>query len=93
MQSCAVPGLRYIADRVTPLVPQPQAEQSLVAHSPDRSKYKDYLKATGHMPGPLWMPFWELHELEALRAKLYAGKVTPVEVGHSAPSQKSTCLC
>ena len=93
MQSCAVPGLRYIADGSSPLVPDPMAEQSLVAHSPNVSKYKEYLKPPGHSASPLWMPFWEPHELEALRAKRYAKKVTAVEVGHCVLSQKSTRLC
>ena len=79
--SRVVPGLRYIADGAPPVVTQPEVEQSLVAHSPDESKYKEYLKPPGHLPSPLWMPSWEPHELEALRAKRFAQKVTPVEVG------------
>ncbi|CAK0731510.1 hypothetical protein CVIRNUC_000004 [Coccomyxa viridis] len=80
MQSCAVPGLRYIADGAAPLVPKPWVEQSLVAHSPDDSKYKEYLKPRGHEKGPLWMPFWEPDELEALRAKHFAKEVSSVEM-------------
>ena len=52
-----------------------------MAHSPDESKYNEYLKPIGHLTGPLWMPFWEPSELEALRAKLFEGKVTHMEVG------------
>lgn len=78
---CNVPGLRYIADGAGPLLPEPHIEQSLVAHYPDESKYKQYLMPVGHLSGPLWMPFWEPSELEALRAKRFEGKVTHVEVG------------
>ena len=77
------PEMRYIADGATPLVPAPQVEQSMVAHYPDLSKYKKYLKPDNHMSGPLWMPVWELPELEALRAKRFAGKVTAAQVGLS----------
>ena len=87
-QSC-----RYIADGVSPVVTEPEAEQSLVAHYPDESKYKQYLKPRGHVGGPLWMPFWEPEELEALRAKHFAEKVSSAEVGHPVCSQKSTPLC
>jgi hypothetical protein len=92
MQSCAVPGLRYIADGAAPLVPKPWVEQSLVAHSPDDSKYKEYLKPRGHEKGPLWMPFWEPDELEALRAKHFAKEVSSVEVGLHSAYQDSTRL-
>ena len=71
------------------MIPKPWTEQSLVAHYPDESKFKQYLKPPGHLCGPLWMPFWEPHELEALRAKHFADKVSSAEVGHSAPSQKA----
>ena len=63
-----------------------------MAHYPDDSKYKQYLKPPGH-DGPLWMPFWEPHELEALRAKHFEEKVSSVEVGHPVPGQKATQLC
>ena len=64
-----VPGLHYISDGASPVVSGLTAEQSLVAHYSDESKYKQYLKPLGHLCGPLWMPFWEPDELEALRAK------------------------
>ena len=86
----AVPGLRYIADGAPPIVTDPMVEQSLVAHYPDDSKYKQYLKPPGQSASPLWMPIWEPHELVALRARRYAKKVTAVEVGHCVLSQKST---
>ena len=82
LESYAVPGLRYIVDGTSPLVPDPSVEQSLVAHSPDVSKYKEYLKPPGHSASPLWMPCWEPHELEALRAKVFSQKVTHAEVRH-----------
>lgn len=81
LQCQAIPGLRYIADGATPLIDEPDLEQSFVAHSPDELKYKDYLKPEGHLAGPLWMPFWELAEMEALRAKHYSERVTSQEVG------------
>ena len=92
MQSGSIPGLRYIADGTSPLVPKPNVEQSLVAHSPDDSKYKEYLKPPGHESGPLWMPFWELEELEALRAKRFAEVVTHEQVGFRPAYQNSTGL-
>ena len=51
-----------------------------MAHSPDRSKYKEYMKPRKHLPRPLRMPFWEIDELETLRAKCFEGKVTHEEV-------------
>ena len=87
-----VPGLRYIADGAAPIVTDPKVEQSLVAHSPDVSKYKEYLKPPGHSASPLWMPVWELHELEALRAKLFAKEVTREQVGRCLACQKSSRL-
>ena len=42
-----------------------------MAHLPDRGKYKEYMKPRSHLPTPLYMPFWELGELERLRAKLF----------------------
>ena len=90
----AVPGLRYIADGASPLLDEVQAEQSLVTHSPDEDKYSEYLKPPGHAPAPLWMPFWELPELEALRAKRFAEKVTHVKVGDSvSKSEVPTTVC
>ena len=88
----AAPGMRYIADGISPVVPNPGVQQSLVAHSPDDSKYKEYLKPPGHESGPLWMPFWELGELEALRAKRFAEKVTHAEVGLRPACQNFTRL-
>ncbi len=84
--------MRYIADGISPVVPNPGVQQSLVAHSPDDSKYKEYLKPPGHESGPLWMPFWELGELEALRAKRFAEKVTHAEVGLRPACQNFTRL-
>ena len=92
LDSQAIPGLRYIADGASPIVTDPKVEQSLVAHSPDDSKYKEYLKPPGHGKGPLWMPFWEPHELEALRAKRFAEKVTSAEVRLRSAYQDSTRL-
>ena len=74
------PGLRYIADGTSPLKNAPAVEQSFVAHSPEESKYMDYLKPPNHLPFELWMPLWELHEMEALRARCFEGKVTREEV-------------
>ena len=88
----ALPGLRYIADGAAPIVTDPSVEQSLVAHSPDVRKYKEYLKPPGHLASPLWMPVWELHELEALRAKLFAKEVTREQVGRCSAGQISTRL-
>ncbi|CAK0748564.1 hypothetical protein CVIRNUC_001842 [Coccomyxa viridis] len=56
-----------------------EARWSHVAHYPDDSKYKQYLKPPGH-DRPLWMPFWEPHELEALQVKDFAEKVSSVEL-------------
>ena len=77
----AHPGLRYIADGASPLMTRPRVEQSFVAHSPDESKYREYMKPDDHLPGPLWMPLWETHELEALRVKRFEKKVTHEKVG------------
>ncbi len=63
-----------------------------MAHYPDDSKYKQYLKPPGH-DRPLWMPFWEPHELEALQVKDFAEKVSSVEVGHPVLSLKVTQFC
>ena len=80
LASQAIPGLRYIADGASPLLAAPKVEQSFVAHSPDRSKYKEYMKPPKHLASPLWMPFWELDELETLRAKRFEGTVTHEKV-------------
>ncbi|CAL8466521.1 g6057 [Coccomyxa elongata] len=61
--------LRYIADGVAPLIPNVQVVQSLVAHSPDESV--EYMKPRGHLAAPLYMPFWEIDELKAVRPKLF----------------------
>ncbi len=66
-----VSSLRYIADGVAPFIPGGQVAQLLVAHSPDHQQYKQYMKPRGHLPVPLYMPFWELHELEAVRQRFY----------------------
>ena len=86
-------GCRYIADGDSPVVSDLHAEQSLVAHYPDRSKYKQYLKPPGHKAAPLWMPFWEPDELEALRAKHFAEKVSSAEVGHPVPMSEGPHHC
>ena len=48
-----------------------------MAHSPDRSKFKGYLKPKGHLSGPVYMPHWDMEELEILRAGLYSDSITP----------------
>ena len=64
-----IPGVRYIADGASALLTELVVDQSFTAHAPDDSKYNEYLKPEGHVAAPLWMPFWEMHELEALRVK------------------------
>lgn len=77
-------NLRYIADGVAPLFPRVQVVQSFVAHFPDREKYKQYMKPNGHAAAPLYMPFWEMHELDALREMQYPN-VSRDEVGGILP--------
>ena len=72
--------LRYIADGISPLLDAPVVEQSFVAHSPDRSKFKEYLKPRGHLAAPVYMPHWDMEELEILRAGLYSNSITPEQV-------------
>ena len=75
------PGpVRYIADGTSPLLDAPVVEQSFVAHSPDRSKFKEYLKPKGHLTAPVYMPHWDMEELEILRAGLYSQSITPEQV-------------
>ena len=63
-----------------------------MAHSPDVRKYKEYLKPPRHAKAPLWMPIWELEELEALRAKRFAEEVTHEQVGLRPACQDATRL-
>lgn len=62
--------LYYIVDGAVPLVDL-EVKQSLVAHSPDDSRYKEYLKIRGAASSPLYMPFWDEEELELVRLKLH----------------------
>ncbi|BDA48114.1 probable crinkler effector protein 15 [Coccomyxa sp. Obi] len=62
--------LYYIADGAMPLVDL-EVKQSLVAHSPDDSKYKEYLKIDNAASSPLYMPFWDEEELELVRLNLH----------------------
>lgn len=72
--------LRYIVDGATPLVDL-IVKQSMVAHSPDDSKYKEYLKINNAAGSPLYMPFWDEEELEIARLKM-----------HPAVSRNQVCL-
>ena len=63
-------NLRYIVDGASPYL-QLEVAQSIVAHSPDTSKYKDYLKLSDASNAPLYMPHWDKDELESVRVELY----------------------
>ena len=80
-----MPDFRYIADGAAPLSLPQKVTRSLVAHSPADSKYRPYMKQKGHLGVPLYMPFWEVHELEKLRERLYYDLVSAEEVGARGP--------
>ncbi|BDA48352.1 hypothetical protein COCOBI_12-0280 [Coccomyxa sp. Obi] len=63
--------VKYVADGVTPVYNPLAAEQSVVAHSPDVERFKEYMKQEGHLPSPLWMPTWDDYEMEELRARRF----------------------
>ena len=78
-------GLKYIADEVSPIFYYLAAQQSIVAHSPDVERYKEFMKQEGHSPYPFWMPIWNCDELEELRSKRYP------EIDHQLVG-KALCL-
>lgn len=78
-------GLKYIADGVSPIYYKLAAQQSIVAHSPDVERYKEFMKQEGHSPYPFWMPIWNCDELEELRSRRYP------EIDHQLVG-KALCL-
>ncbi|BDA48393.1 probable disintegrin and metalloproteinase with thrombospondin mo at N-terminal half [Coccomyxa sp. Obi] len=63
--------VKYVAVGVSPVYKPLTAEQSVVAHSYDLERFKEYMKPEGHLPSPLWMPIWDADELEELRSRRF----------------------
>ena len=63
--------MKYIADGVSPIYYHLAGQQSVVAHSPDVQRFKQFMKPAGHLPNPVWMPVWDDTELEELRSRMF----------------------
>lgn len=63
--------LRYIVDGAKPFSAGLSVAQSIVVHDPNPHRYKDYTKVQGAADRPLFMPFWDIAELDAVREKLH----------------------
>ncbi|KAK9917295.1 hypothetical protein WJX75_002893 [Coccomyxa subellipsoidea] len=63
--------LRYIVDGAKPFSAGLSVAQSIVVHDPSPHRYKDYMKVQGAANRPLFMPFWDIAELDAVREKLH----------------------
>ena len=61
------PSMKYIADGVGTIYYGLAAQQSVVTHSADGQRFRKFMNQDGHLPSPLWMPMWDVDELEELR--------------------------
>lgn len=62
--------VRYIVDGAMPRLSL-AAPQSFVAHSPNYSRYKEYMKQNAAAAAPLYMPFWDEEELNIVRQRMH----------------------
>ena len=62
--------VRYIVDGEMPCLTL-AVPQSIVAHSPNYSQYKDYMKLDAAAKSPLYMPIWDEEELNIVRTRMY----------------------
>ena len=63
-------NVRYIVDGAMPRLSL-SALQSFVAHYPDSSQHKSYMKLDTAAAAPLYMPFWDEEELDIVRQRMH----------------------